>query len=114
MSSSFCSSGEGAGSVVVCAPFVSVGVGTSNMFMKFPPPLGGLSKMLGGLIGCGLSGKLLLYTSCAPPTMPIRSLIALRISSLESSFVSIVSFISFQYVQRKCVYIVFAGGRSSP
>lgn len=98
--------------VVVCG--VSVGVGMSNMFMKLLPLLGGFSKMFGGLIGCGLSGSSLLYTSCAPPTIPIKSLIALRISSLESALVSMVSFISFQSFKRKCVYIVFAGGRSSP
>lgn len=27
------------------------------MFMKFDPLFGGFSKMFGGLIGCGLSGK---------------------------------------------------------
>lgn len=66
------------------------------MFIKFEPPFPcGFSKIFGGLIGCGFSGKSLVYTSWAPPTIPINSLMALRISSLESSLVSIVSFISF-------------------
>lgn len=76
---------------------VSVVFGVSKMFIKLPTLGLGFSNMFGWLAGFSTS---LVYTSCPAPTIPINSLMALRISSLESVLVSIVSLIFSSIVPR--------------